>query len=254
MGYDESLKLCHEDIGKIYEIDLKLLQNMEFVAWLIAENPEGREFIADCINDIVGIDINEREYMQQIAEHLFQDVHTTAIEECNDPAVQEYRKEIERYKRIADNAIEVLKETGYYDEVVPSYLRDNEFSDMAEELIYDPSRLKGILNDGMGLQSLQDLYDALEDKLYPSGAVLDDAEYDYNARINQLLEQLQSEINLEEQNSINEYGEIEKKDSDLQELESLRDKKQQLQEQQKKIAEAEKLVDAMENQGPNLDE
>ena len=104
----------------------------------------------------------------------------------------------------------------------------------------------------MDLQNLQDLYDALEDKLYPSGAVLDDAEYDYNARINQLLEQLQSEINLEEQNY--EYGEIEKKDSDLQELESLRDKKQQLQEQQKKIAEAEKLVDAMENQGPNLDE
>lgn len=247
MGYDESLKLCHEDIGKIYEIDLKLLQNMEFVAWLIAENPEEREFIADCINDIVGIDINEREYMQQIAEHLFQDVHTTAIEEYNDPAVQEYYKKMERYGRIADNAIEVLRETGYYDKVVPSYLRDNEFSDIAEELIYDPSRLKEILNDGMNLQSLQDLYDALEDNLYPPEAVLDDAEYDHNATINQLLEQLQSEISLKEQNSINEYGEIE-------ELESLRDKKQQLQEQEKEIAEAEKLVDAMENQGPNLDE
>lgn len=251
MGYDESLKLCHKDIGKIYEIDSKLLQNMEFVAWLIAENPEERQFIADCINDIVGIDINESEYMQQIAEHLFQDVHTFAIVEYNDPELQGHHKEMERYGRIADNAIEVLKETGYYDEVVPSYLRDNEFSDIAEEIIDDPSRLKGILNDGMNLQSLQDLYDALEDKLYPPGAVLDDAEYDYNARINQLLEQLQSEISLEEQN---EYGEIEKKDSDLEELESLRDKKQQLQEQQKKIAEAEKLVDAMENQGQNLDE
>ena len=241
MGYDESLKLCHEDIGKIYEIDLKLLQNMEFVAWLIAENPEEREFIADCINDIVGIDINERE-----AEHL-QDVHIIAMEEYNDPAVQEYYKKMERYGRIADNAIEVLRETGYYDKVVPSYLRDNEFSDIAEELIYDPSRLKEILNDGMNLQSLQDLYDALEDNLYPPEAVLDDAEYDHNATINQLLEQLQSEISLKEQNSINEYGEIE-------ELESLRDKKQQLQEQEKEIAEAEKLVDAMENQGPNLDE
>ena len=54
--------------------------------------------------------------------------------------------------------------------------------------------------------------------------------------------------------SINEFGEIEKKDPDLEELESLRDKKQQLQEQQRKIAEAEKLVNAIENQGPNLDE
>ena len=54
--------------------------------------------------------------------------------------------------------------------------------------------------------------------------------------------------------SINKFGEIEKKDPDLEELESLRDKKQQLQEQQRKIAEAEKLVNAIENQGPNLDE
>ena len=139
---------------------------------------------------------------KKIAEHLFQDVHTIAIEEYNDPAVQEHHKEMERYGRIADNAIEVLRETGYYDKVVPSNLRDNEFSDIAEELINDPSRLRGILNDGMSLQSLQDLYDALEDKLYPTGAVLDDAEYDYNATINQLLEQLQSEISLEEQNEV----------------------------------------------------
>lgn len=54
--------------------------------------------------------------------------------------------------------------------------------------------------------------------------------------------------------SINEFGEIERKDNDLQELESLRDKKQQLLEQQRKIEETEKLVDAMENQGQKLDE
>lgn len=54
--------------------------------------------------------------------------------------------------------------------------------------------------------------------------------------------------------SINEYGEIKKKDPDIEELESLRDKKQQLLGEQKKIAETEKLVEAMENQGPNLDE
>lgn len=202
MGYDEGLKLFSEDMSKIYEIDHKLLKDMEFVAWLIAEHPESRGYIANCINDIIGIDINDSEYMQKIAEHLFQDVHTIAIEEYNDPAVQEHHKEMERYGRIADNAIEVLRETGYYDKVVPSNLRDNEFSDIAEELINDPSRLRGILNDGMSLQSLQDLYDALEDKLYPTGAVLDDAEYDYNATINQLLEQLQSEISLEEQNEV----------------------------------------------------
>ena len=49
-------------------------------------------------------------------------------------------------------------------------------------------------------------------------------------------------------------GEIKKKDPDIEELESLRDKKQQLLGEQKKIAETEKLVEAMENQGPNLDE
>jgi len=201
MDFDESLKLCHEDMGKIYEMDPKLLQNMEFVAWLIAENPESREYIRDCINDILAIDINESEYMKQIAEHLFQDVHTIAMEEYNDPAVAEHHKERERYGRIADNAIDVLKETGYYDIVVPRYLReDNEFSDIAEELIDDPSRLRSVLNDGMNLESLQELYDALEDKLYPPEAVLDDAEYDYNATINELLEQLRSEISLEEQN------------------------------------------------------
>ena len=175
MDFDESLKLCHEDMGKIYEMDPKLLQNMEFVAWLIAENPESREYIRDCINDILAIDINESEYMKQIAEHLFQDVHTIAMEEYNDPAVAEHQKERERYGRIADNAIDVLEETGYYDIVVPRYLReDNEFSDIAEELIDDPSRLRSVLNDGMNLESLQDLYDALEDKLYPPEAVLDD--------------------------------------------------------------------------------
>ena len=210
MGFDESLKLCHEDIGKIYEIDPKLLQNMEFVAWLIAENPESREYIRDCINDILAIDINESEYMQLIAEHLFLSVHTTAMEEYDDPAVAEHHKERERYRKIADNAIDVLKETGYYDNVVvPSYLRENdEFDDIAEDLIDDPSRLPSVLNDGMNLESLQDLYDALEDKLYPPGAVLDDAEYDYNATINELLEQLRSEISLEEQNEIEPIDEM----------------------------------------------
>lgn len=202
MEFDESLKLCHEDMGKIYEIDPKLLQNMEFVAWLIAENPESREYIRNCINDILAIDINESEYMQQIAEHLFQDVHTIAVEEYDDPATAEHHKERERYGRIADNAMEVLRETGYYEKVVPSYLRENEYEDLAEELIDDPSRLRGVLNDGMNLESLQELYSALEDKLYPPEAVLDDAEYDYNATINELLEQLQSEISLEEQNEM----------------------------------------------------
>lgn len=203
MEFDKSLKLCHEDMGKIYEIDPKLLQDMEFVAWLIAENPESREYIRDCINDILAIDINESDYMQQIAEHLFQEVHTIAVEEYDDPAVAEHHKERERYGRIADNAIEVLKETGYYEKVIPSYMREdeeNEYEDLAEELIDDPSRLRSVLNDGMNLESLQDLYDALVDKLYPPEAVLDDAVYDYNATINQLLEQLRSEISLEEQN------------------------------------------------------
>lgn len=195
MNFDEGLKLFREDMSKIYEIDTKLLQNMEFVAWLIAEYPERRGIIRDYIDEIVGIDINEDKYMQQIAEHLFQDVHTIAMEEYNDPAVQEHHKEMERYGRIADNAIEVLRETGYYEKVIPSYL-------LAEELIDDPSRLHSVLNDGMNLESLQDLYDALEDNLYPPGAVLDDAEYEYNATINQLLEQLRSEISLEEQNEI----------------------------------------------------
>ena len=54
--------------------------------------------------------------------------------------------------------------------------------------------------------------------------------------------------------SINEYGEIEKKDPDIEELESLRDKKQQLLGKQEEIAKTEKLVEAMEKQGPNLDE
>ena len=98
--------------------------------------------------------------------------------------------------------MEVLRETGYYEKVVPSYLRENEYEDLAEELIDDPSRLRGVLNDGMNLESLQELYSALEDKLYPPEAVLDDAEYDYNATINELLEQLQSEISLEEQNEM----------------------------------------------------
>ena len=40
----------------------------------------------------------------------------------------------------------------------------------------------------------------------------------------------------------------------LEELEDLRDKKQKLQEQAKTISETEKLIDAKENQGPNLDE
>ena len=40
----------------------------------------------------------------------------------------------------------------------------------------------------------------------------------------------------------------------LEELEGLRDKKQKLQEQAKTISETEKLIDAKENQGPNLDE
>ena len=53
---------------------------------------------------------------------------------------------------------------------------------------------------------------------------------------------------------INEFGEIERENEDLKELESLRNKKQQLQEEQRKITEAEKLVDTIENQGPNLDE
>ena len=199
MNFDEGLKLFREDMSKIYKIDSKLLQNMEFVAWLIAEYPERREYIRDCIEEIVDIDINEDKYMQQIAEHLFQDVHSIAVEEYNDPAVQEHYREMQRYGRIADNAIEVLRETGYYEKVIPSYLLAEE---LAEELIYDPSRLHSVLNDGMNLESLQDLYDALEDKLYPPGAVLDDAEYEYNATINQLLEQLRSEISLEEQNEI----------------------------------------------------
>ena len=54
--------------------------------------------------------------------------------------------------------------------------------------------------------------------------------------------------------SINEYGEIEKKDPDIEELESLRDKKQQLLGKQEEIAKTEKLVEAMEKQGPKLDE
>ena len=54
--------------------------------------------------------------------------------------------------------------------------------------------------------------------------------------------------------SINKFGEIKKKDPDLEELESLRDKKQRLLGEQEKIAETEKLVEAMETQGPNLDE
>jgi len=54
--------------------------------------------------------------------------------------------------------------------------------------------------------------------------------------------------------SINKYGEIEKKDPDIEELESLRDKKQQLLGKQEEIAKTEKLVEAMEKQGPNLDE
>ena len=53
---------------------------------------------------------------------------------------------------------------------------------------------------------------------------------------------------------VNEFGEIERENEDLKELESLRNKKQQLQEEQRKITEAEKLVDTIENQGPNLDE
>ena len=199
MNFDEGLKLFREDMSKIYKIDSKLLQNMEFVAWLIAEYPERRGYIRDCIDEIVGIDINEDKYMQQIAEHLFQDVHTIAVEEYNDPAVQEHYKEMQRYGRIADNAIEVLRETGYYEKVIPSYLLAEE---LAEKLIDDPSSLRGVLNEGMNLQSLQDLYDALEDKLYPPEAVLDNAEYEYNATINQLLEQLRSEISLEEQNEI----------------------------------------------------
>lgn len=202
MNFDEGLKLFREDMSKIYKIDSKLLQNMEFVAWLIAEYPERRGYIRDCIDEIVGIDINEDKYMQQIAEHLFQDVHTIAVEEYNDPAVQEHYKEMQRYGRIADNAIEVLRETGYYEKVIPSYLKENEYEDLAEELIDDPSSLREVLNEGMNLQSLQDLYDALEDKLYPPEAVLDDDEYYYNATINQLLEQLRSEISLEEQNEI----------------------------------------------------
>ena len=39
MNFDEGLKLFREDMSKIYKIDSKLLQNMEFVAWLIAEYP-----------------------------------------------------------------------------------------------------------------------------------------------------------------------------------------------------------------------
>ena len=96
MNFDEGLKLFREDMSKIYKIDSKLLQNMEFVAWLIAEYPERREYIRDCIDEIVGIDINEDKYMQQIAEHLFQDVHSIAVEEYNDPAVQEHYKEMRR--------------------------------------------------------------------------------------------------------------------------------------------------------------
>ena len=96
MNFDEGLKLFREDMSKIYKIDSKLLQNMEFVAWLIAEYPERRGYIRDCIDEIVGIDINEDKYMQQIAEHLFQDVHSIAVEEYNDPAVQEHYKEMRR--------------------------------------------------------------------------------------------------------------------------------------------------------------
>ena len=40
-----------------------------------------------------------------------------------------------------DKAIEVLRETGYYEKVIPSYLKENEYEDLAEELIDDPSSL-----------------------------------------------------------------------------------------------------------------
>lgn len=120
MGFDESLELIRENTSNIYEVDPDLLMNMEFVAWLIAECPGEREDIRFYINEIIGIDINKDEYMQEIAENLFYLVQPTAMEEYNDPGTQEDPEEMQRYASIADNAIEILKETGYYEKIVQS--------------------------------------------------------------------------------------------------------------------------------------
>ena len=53
--------------------------------------------------------------MQQIAEHLFQDVHSIAVEEYNDPAVQEHYKEdpvisLEFYQILQDEGKTIVED------------------------------------------------------------------------------------------------------------------------------------------------
>lgn len=123
LSFEESLKLCKKDIGKIYEISFNYLEDMNFVAWLLAENPDKQKFIKDSIKDIIGLDIEIN--MNEIAENLW-DVHCLSLEMADDPGTQEHEEDVERYEEISYSAMELLEKSGYYEIVVPEYFRVDE--------------------------------------------------------------------------------------------------------------------------------
>lgn len=131
LSFDESLKLCKKDIGNIYKIDAKYLQDMNFIAWLLAENPDCMRFIKDCINDIVGIDIDEN--MKEIAEKLY-NVSELSLEDMNDPATKTNKEKL-RLQNISDSAIKLLKDLDYYDIVVPQYYQEQDDEELEEGYI-----------------------------------------------------------------------------------------------------------------------
>lgn len=131
LSFDESLKLCKKDIGNIYKIDAKYLQDMNFIAWLLAENPDCMRFIKDCINDIVGIDIDEN--MNEIAEKLY-NVSELSLEDMNDPATKTNKEKL-RLQNISDSAIKLLKDLDYYDIVVPQYYQEQDDEELEEGYI-----------------------------------------------------------------------------------------------------------------------
>lgn len=131
LSFDESLKLCKKDIGNIYKIDAKYLQDMNFIAWLLAENPDCMRFIKDCINDIVGIDIDEN--MNEIAEKLY-NVSELSLEDINDPATKTNKEKL-RLQNISDSAIKLLKDLDYYDIVVPQYYQEQDDEELEEGYI-----------------------------------------------------------------------------------------------------------------------